>query len=227
MTDDRVSGLALIAGSMAGIVTMSLHPTGRDLFLPGQFATMTKMAVATHAVALISLPVMFLGTLGLSRRLSFDNRLVLAAIVTYGFATVAEMNAAVMSGLVNTSIARQIAGTVPESSGGWRLLFNYTGYLNQSFALVLVVASSAAIVLWSAAIVRGRVLARGVGIYGCILGPVTVIAVFSGHLRLDVHGFGLIVLGQALWFIIVGALLFRTSGDGQRSLLSESRIQEG
>jgi hypothetical protein len=31
----------------------------------------------------------------------------------------------------------------------------------------------------------------------------------SGHLRLDVHGFGLVVLGQAVWFITVGTLLWR------------------
>ena len=215
MTDDRVSGLALIAGSIAEIVTMSLHPTGRDLFASGQFAAVAHMAVATHALALISVPVMFLGALGLSRRLSADDRLALAALIAYGFAVVAAMNAAVMSGLVNTAVARQIAGAAPESSSGWRILFNYTGYLNQSFALVLVVASSAAIILWSAAILRSRALASGVGIYGCILGPLTVIAVLSGHLRFDVHGFGLIVLGQSLWFIIVGALLFRTIKDEQ------------
>ena len=33
--------------------------------------------------------------------------------------------------------------------------------------------------------------------------------VLSGHLRLNVHGFGLIVLAQAVWFVVAGALLGR------------------
>jgi hypothetical protein len=33
--------------------------------------------------------------------------------------------------------------------------------------------------------------------------------VFSGRLNPDVHGFGLIIFGQALWFILSGASLCR------------------
>jgi hypothetical protein len=34
-----------------------------------------------------------------------------------------------------------------------------------------------------------------------------LIALLSGHLTLGVHGFGLVVLAQASWFIAVGALM--------------------
>jgi hypothetical protein len=64
-------------------------------------------------------------------------------------------------------------------------------------------------VLWSAAILRSGALARALGLYGCALGPLTVLAFVSGHVRLDVHGFGLIVLGQAAWFTSAGELLCR------------------
>jgi hypothetical protein len=37
----------------------------------------------------------------------------------------------------------------------------------------------------------------------------SLIAVLSGHLKLNVHGFGLVVLGQAVWFLVVGDLLCR------------------
>jgi len=51
--------------------------------------------------------------------------------------------------------------------------------------------------------------ARGVGVYGCVLGPLTIGGVLVGHLRLDVHGFDLVVMGQAIWYVTVGALLWR------------------
>jgi hypothetical protein len=214
MTDDRMSGLALIAGSVAGIITMSLHPTGHDLFAPGQLDPMARMLVAVHALALVSMPVSFLGALGLSRRLASPlespDRLAIAALVTYAFALLAVMNAAVADGLVAPAIARQMVAAAPSASEGWRLMFRYNFWQNQAFAQVFVVASSVAILLWSASIIRSGALARGVGIYGCILGPLTLLAVFSGHLELTVHGFGLVVFGQALWLITVGALLCRT-----------------
>lgn len=84
-----------------------------------------------------------------------------------------------------------------------------SGHLNQAFAQVYVVASSAAIVLWSAAILRPGNFSRSLGVYGCILGPLTVIAVHSGHIRLNVHGFGMIVVSQAVWFISAGVLLWK------------------
>lgn len=209
MTNDRMGGLALIAGSVAGIITMSQHPTAEDLFAPGQLAPMARMLIAVHALALVSLPVLFLGALVLWRRLGSGDGFAIAGLVLYAFATVAVMNAAVFDGLVTASIARQIAAGTPTASEGWRIAFQYNGHLNQAFARVFVVASAAAIVLWSVAIIRNSALARALGWYGCVLGPITVFAVFPGHLRLDPHGFGLIVLGQAVWFISAGAQLCR------------------
>ena len=209
MNEDRIDGAALIAGSLGTLVTMSLHPTGHELFVPGQLARATHLAVGAHALAIACLPVSFLGALALSRRLASPDRLATAALVTYAFAVTAAMNAAVVSGLVGPRLVARIVDGAASEAEAWRTVFRYNGHLNQAFARVLVVASSAAIVLWSAAILRVGLLARGVGFYGCVLGPLTVAALLSGHLRLDVHGFGLVVLGQALWFIAAGTQLLR------------------
>jgi hypothetical protein len=207
MTDDRMSGLALIAGSVGTIITMSLHPSGP--IAPEEIERVARMLIAVHALALACLPVMFLGAWGLSRRVGTADRLGVAALVLYGFAMVAVMNAAVADGLVAPNLLRQIVATASAAGEGWRIALKYNFQWNQAFAQVYVAASSAAIVLWSASILRSGALARGVGIYGCILGPVTLVAVFSGLLNLGAHGFGLVVFGQALWFIIVGVLLCR------------------
>lgn len=209
MTDDRRGGIALIAGAAGGIVTMSIHPSGHDLFAPGQFTAMARLAVVAHALALASVPVSFLGAMALSRRLATPDRLALAALVTYAFASVAVMSAAVVSGLVGPTLVRQILAAEPPVKTGWEIVFRYNGLLNQAFARVYVVASSIAIIFWSASILRSSALARGVGIWGCLVGPMILIALFSGHLTLGVHGFGLVMLAQASWFIAVGALMLR------------------
>ena len=180
--------------------------------MPGQSQQMAHLAVVAHALALASLPVLFLGACGLSRRLAAPDRIAFAALVLYAFALLAAANAAVVSGLVAPGLAQKILEGAPPAEDAWRIVFNYNGRLNHAFAAVFVAASSSAIVLWSAAILRGGALARGVGVYGCILGSLTLLAVFSGHLHFDVHGFGMVVLGQAVWFIVVGALLWRLPG---------------
>jgi hypothetical protein len=208
MTDETKGGIALIAGSLAGILTMGLHPTARDLFAPDRLAPMALLLIGVHALAVASLPVLFLGTLALSRRLTSPDRLALTALVVYGFALAAVMVAAVVDGFVVPSLARQIMTAESPANEGWQIALYYNGFLNQSFARVFLVASSTSIVLWSVSILRSRTLARGVAIYGLLVGPAVVIAVVSG-LRLDPHGAGLLILGQSLWFIIVGTQLWR------------------
>jgi len=215
MIKSRLGGLALVAGSIAGMVAMIGHPTGEDLFAPGRLVPMVRMLVGVHALALASLPVLFLGALALWQRLGAADGAAMAGLVLYAFALVAVMNAAVFDGLVSATLAPELVAATPPASEGWRIAFHYNGQLNQAFARVFVVAAAAAIVLWSVAILRTGALARALGWYGCLLGPVTVFAVIPGHLRLDPHGFGLIVLGQAVWFIGAGVQLWRI-GDPER-----------
>jgi hypothetical protein len=211
MTDNRMSGLALILGSAGSIITMALHPTGHDLVTPGQLGAVSHMVVAVHALALICLPIMFLGAWGLSRQLASPNRLSMMALVFYGFATVAVMNAAAVSGFMSPYIAKQMAEADPATHDMWHAMFHYNGQLNQAFAMLFVVAASLAILLWSVAMVKQKDFSTSAGIYGCILGPVTIVAVVSGHVTLGVHGFGMIVLCQAVWYIAIGVQLWRNA----------------
>jgi hypothetical protein len=215
MTDDRKGGIALIAGALGGVVTMSLHPTAHQLLVPGQFAAVAWLGAAVHTLAIASMPVSFLGALALSQRLASPDRVGVAALVIYGFALVAGVTAAAVSGYVAPALVREMLNASPSGHDSWQMLFDYNGRINQAFARILAVGSSAAIVLWSAAILRNRALARGIAVYGVILGTITILAVMSGLVRLDVHGFGLIVFTQSIWFIIVGALMCGTAATPQ------------
>ncbi len=216
MTDKQASGVALIAGSLGSIITMALHPSGR--VAPEQMESMIRMLIGVHALALASTPVLFIGAWGLSWRSTSRDRLNMAALVFYTFALLAIMNAAVADGLVTPNIFRQMVASAgaPAAIDGWKMVSRYNFYVNQGYAQVFVAASSMAILLWSVAILRKRDLSQALGIYGCVLGTVTLLALFSGHLRLDTHGFGAVALGQAIWFIIAGALLW--TGDEKSSL---------
>src|ERR1700759_3713807 len=89
MTDNRMSAAALIAGVIGTIITMAFHPTAHDLMSPEQLAHGARISIATHTLALIVMPVFFLGALALSKQLNAPNRLALAALVLYGFGVAA------------------------------------------------------------------------------------------------------------------------------------------
>ena len=102
MKHSSIYGIALIVGAVGGVVTMIFHPTSHDLIGPvDQIARRNEIiTVATHGLALVSIPISLFGFLGLSRRLGLDRPLVSAALVFYSFAAVAAMCAAVASGLI-------------------------------------------------------------------------------------------------------------------------------
>jgi hypothetical protein len=68
----------------------------------------------------------------------------------------------------------------------------------------------------SVSILKISRLARVIGVFGCVVGIVSLAAFFSGHLRLDVHGFGLFIFAQSAWVAAVGALMCR-AGDSTRA----------
>jgi hypothetical protein len=208
MTDDRMSGLALIAASCGMIITMTLHPSGH--IAAAELEPMIRRLIAVHALALACVPVLFLGAWGLSRRIASSDRMAMTGLVAYTFALVAITSAAVADGLVTPNVLRQIvasAGSQP-AIDAWRMISHYNLYINQAYAQVFVVASSAAILLWSISVWRSGKLAPGLAVYGFLLGPITLMGLFSGHLNLDKHGFGIVALGQAAWFIAAGVLLW-------------------
>ena len=84
------------------------------------------------------------------------------------------------------------------------------GLLNQAFAKVFVAASSCAVIFWSVCLLQSGRFAQSIGVIGCVVGAVSLAGLFSGHLRLNVHGFGLFILGQSVWSILLGALLCRS-----------------
>lgn len=209
MSDDQFSGWALIAGSAGMIITMSLHPTGR--VAAAQMESMIRMLIGVHALALACLPVLFVGTLGLTRHLRSNHRLATTGLVVYTFALVATMSAAVADGLITPNVLRQIveSGTVQPAADIWRAISHYNFYVNQGFAQVFVAGSSLALMLWSLAAWARRELSRALTIYGCILGIASLAAMFSGYLPLDAHRFGAVVFGQAIWYIGAGVMLIQ------------------
>lgn len=202
----RLSGWALILGSIGIMVTLVLHPNERGLFDPAQVESVARTTIIVHSIALFALPFLFIGGLGISRRVGWDSWGAVAALIFYGFALVAMMNAIVIDGLVTPGLARAVVKAGPDQAGTWKIALSHNGLLDGAFMNVFLMASSLAIALWSAAMVRS---ARGIAIFGCFIAAATIAAQVTGFLSQHLHIFFLVLIGQVIWLVINGAALCR------------------
>src|SRR5580692_1872704 len=209
MTDERRVAITLIAGSAGMIITMIFHPGGK--IAPEQLEQLIRLNIAVHSLALLTIPVLFLGAWGMSRRLDGGDRLAWAGLVLFAFASVAVMNAGTLNGLVAPKLMRLIVAATPETRETWRMIASFSFQMNQAFARVYAVGASLAIASWSVAILRYRSLGLGVAIYGVVLGLVTALVICSGLLTPDRHGFAILVFGQAIWFLVVAVEMWRVA----------------
>jgi len=214
MTDDRKAGIALIAGSLGGILTMALHPTGSASLSAEQVSRLMEASWIAHSIAMVSMLLLFLGACGLTRRIAAADRFSFAAIVTFGFACVAVLIATAVSGFIIPAIMKRMVSDVPAAAHQWQIVMAGIFQINQAFASIYSVAASMATILWSVSALRNRGLRRGVAIYGCVVAPLTILGIGIGHLRPDVHGMAVIWLGQAIWFILVGFQLYSRAANG-------------
>jgi len=204
MTDNRKSGIALIAGSVGGIVTMAIHPTAGGPMTAAQIDRLALVSGVAHGLAIASVIIVFLGACGVARRIGAPDRMAFVGIVVFGFACVAIFMAATVSGFIVPGIMQRMARDAGAEMRTWQIVIDGVFQFNQAFARIYSVAASCAVILWSASILRNGGLARGIGIYGCIISALIIVGIGVGHLRLNVHGMAVVWFGQAIWFVMAG-----------------------
>ncbi len=213
MTDNRMSGIALIAGPLGGMVTMAVHPTGGSSLTLPQAEHLAIISGMAHSLAMISFVTLFLGSVGLASRLAdqvrkgVPDRLPFVGLVMFGFACVAVPIAAAVSGFIVSNIMEHMARDNESNVPQYRLIIDAMFQVNQAFSRIFSVAALIATLLWSVSGLRNGGLNRGLCIYGCIVAPLVTLGIVTGYLPLNVHGMGIVVLAMAIWFVTAGLRL--------------------
>lgn len=208
MTNDRSAALALVSGSLAGLLVMALHPTGYDIVRDpsGHLLMLGRMV---HWLAIVAQPLILAGLIALTYRLRERLALAVGAYVFYAAGAIAVLFAAAASGIVSPDVMEGLHDSGEAASSSVENYLHYTFLWNQAYASIYVVLGGIAIALWSLAVVMGAVLPRALGVFGLVLGATLIVGMASGHLTLGVHGFGLVIIGQSAWMIWVAAALWR------------------
>jgi hypothetical protein len=201
--------IALILGSIGGILTMIAHPIGTDVAPTNENALHgIQLGIMVHALAVASVMIQSFGLLGFCRKLGLERPIVSAALVIYGFSAVAVMCAAVLDGFGATALAKDALSADEPTRKLLSLLSHYNYYVNQGFAKVFLVGSSVAVIIWSGLLMKLSRFGKIIGGLGCIIGSICLILFAAGHLQTDRHGFGLFFFVQSVWMVLTAVLIF-------------------
>jgi hypothetical protein len=207
MTAENKAALALIIGTMSGLVTMMLHPTSRDVVASlsdGGHGTLNKFA---HSLALFAQPLLVMGMLAFTLRFTTHREEAIAAFILFAWASIAILLATATSGFVATDILsdgvhhRMTEGAVDSA-------LHYTSLLNRAFATIYIAFSALAILIWSIAMLRAPQHSNLLGAYG-VLASLACLALVPANRGVSIHGFLAIVTIQGIWFVWVAMTLRR------------------
>ena len=212
MTTDRTAALAILAGFALGLVTMALHPTGREVVAAARAGHGAGLNAVVHAMAIVGQGLALAGLLAFTRRFAGGHDVAVGAFVLYALASVAVLVAASASGFVAPGVLRGLAGADEATSAAAMQALRYTGVLNQAFATVYVLLAGCALLLWAAATLLDRTGGAAFAAAGACIGGALIAGIASGHLRLHIHGFGAVMLAQGAWFGWAALRMWRGAG---------------
>lgn len=205
-------GWLLMVGSIlaTGFALMHPHLSGSDLA-----SVMRELAAGAtfngwiHGALIALYLCIATGFVGLSRRLGFERPAATAGLVFYVAGTLAMTGAAVINGFALGIFAGRYPQIGPDQTAALGSAINMAGSIAAVWAGIGAAATSAAILAWSSLLVSRAGGIRMIGGGGILLGVATIAMLVSGTLILNVHGFLLLVVSQAVWTIAVGLALAR------------------
>ncbi len=203
LSNKRISGVYLIAGSVLLTLTMILHPTGGSI---EHILQIKHVAITSHALAIISLPFLILGFLGLSKVFQYGEATRIAFVIVC-FGLVAAMLAAMINGITLPIFLSKISVSDYDPQVV-KAIIRYGFSLNVSLDYILITSITLSVLIWSLLMIVNNSLSKWLGYYGialCMLGVVSAILRFD---FISVFGFRVFIFSLVSWLIISGYLMY-------------------
>ena len=206
--DYKASAISLGVGNFLMIVTMVLHPVGGDI---AGLQQVSSMAIISHAIAICSLPFTYLGFKGLTQYLKGHWFFAEAGFSFFLFASIAVLSAGTVNGLVVPFFVEGLDTTANPSTDMAYMVLRYSFSLNKAYDLIFMCFTCLAVLSWSLAILRMKLLNQLLGWFGVALGLVGLFLVLFGGVLTHLHDFRLFIFGYVLWAILAGVALYRSA----------------
>lgn len=211
--DGTVAGIVIAVSAGLAVVAMSHHPSARVVHDPAAaIAALNGIAGVdriVHGAMIALMGALLFGFVVFSMRRGFDKQTVLAGLTAYAVGTGALIGAALINGFLVPGIAEQYAAASPDGTTFALRILSICWLANQVLAKFGVVALTLAIVAWSSGLIAASGMLRVTGIVGLAAAALSAGVLVFGGGALTVSTFSVVVVGQAVWYFAVAALLVR------------------
>lgn len=207
-----IAGGAIIVSAALAVAAVAHHPTlthatSREDVLR-QIVRLSGLDEAVHAIVIVAVCGLLYGLIAFAVRRGLRNDAVLAGLVAYALGTVFAIAAALIDGFVIPAIAARYAAAPRPSADLAPQLLALCAIAIQVATKTWLIATSFAVLAWSAGFLRQRGMLRLLGAGGIVVtAAMLVVLAFAGNV--NTHSLGAVVLLQTLWYVAVGALMLR------------------
>jgi hypothetical protein len=206
-----LAGVVIAACGALAVFAMAHHPSVETHTAAETIREIGRIGATNqivHGAMIAILAALLFGFAVYSLRRGLAKEAVLGGFIAHAIGTAAMIVAATVSGFLVSDIASRYATAAPNNLQFAVQVIAICGEIIQLFGRLGVIGMSLAVVLWSIDLVRLTGVARAAGILGFVAGAFALaMLVFGGHLTPQT--LGAIVLGQAIWYCAIGALLIR------------------
>jgi hypothetical protein len=200
----QLAGYCLLIGSLLMVMTMVLHPAGGNI---EHIVKISKLAVISHSIAILSIPFTAFGFYGLAKLLKTESRFSFLALAIIGFALVAVMLAALLNGLVLPMYVLKNTSQSVQNLESVKLIITYGTTFNAALDYVFIAGYSIAMFIWSFIIIKTAALPKWHGFLGIALVVISILGAILQLNFISVTGFTVYVFGIVSWIVIAGYLL--------------------
>ena len=205
------AGIALIVFTVLLLFTMVLHPAGSNVH---GLISKAEMIIGVHGVALLSIPVGWVGFWGLSRRIGQNHFGSMFAFFVISAGLIAEMMAAAINGLVLPLYLQGYQEGTDDVLDSVQPILRYGFSINKAFDYIYTAAFSIAILIWSVIIVKTNTMSRWIGITGICISLIMIAVFFGGMMAANsLRGLRVFLGGVLVWIFVVGLDLARKRVD--------------
>ncbi len=207
-----VAGAALILSAVIAIAAVAHHPSlhhaASSADVLAQIVRLSAVDEAVHTVVIVAACGLLFGLAAFAARRGLRNGAVLAGLVAYAIGTVFAIGAALVDGFLIPAIAARYATAPPARIDTALQLLTVCAMTIQIATKTWLLATSFAVLTWSAELIRHGRMLRAIGAVG-VVATAALLVVLAFTANLSPHSLGLVVVLQTIWYVAVGALMIR------------------
>jgi hypothetical protein len=210
--DGVTAGMTIAACATLMVLAIAHHPTVVAQRPAEMLADVVAVAVPdriVHGSLIVIIGALVFGFAIFAQRQGLERSTVLGGFLAFATGAGALVGAALIDGFLVPDVALLYVGKSAETATVAVQLLSTCALMIQILTKLGLLALSGAILAWSVGLVRTSGAARIAGIIGFVAGVGPAAFLLAGRDYLTPHTLGAIVLVEAIWYLVIAALLIR------------------